>query len=403
MKIPLSHTLLHSGLNDFCIAGVNYQKSNMAIRSEFSLPENQRLPVLQQAVEKGFTGCVVLSTCNRTEIYAMGADPRIVVEIFCEQTQTQVNYFEKYGYVYQGYAAVEHLFKVASGLDSQIIGDYEILGQLKQSVQFSKINGCMNSSMERILNYSFQASKEVKTKTKLSTGTVSVSYAAIEIIKEKISGIPDKKFLLVGTGKFGENVAKNLKSYLPRPKISFINRTDEKAWALANLYDADFISYNNLSSACNDADIILVSSSAESYCILPSFFNDDKPRLILDLSVPQNVDPSVKDIPEITLLNVDEVSSILDKTIAMRQAEMPAALQIIKNTLDEMMLWRQSQTNNSLLRITKSQLYQLSKQCIDCNEERIHKTVSTLAIELRHKTNKGCQCIHALNHFLQTS
>ena len=100
-------------------------------------------------------------------------------------------------------------------------------------------------------------------------------------------------------------------------------------------------------------------------------------------------------------MNVDEVSTILDKTIAMRQAEGPAALQIIKNTLDEMMLWRQRQTNNSLLRITKSQLYQLSENCVGCNEEKIHKTVSTLAIELRHKDNKGCQCIHALNHFLQ--
>jgi glutamyl-tRNA reductase len=375
----------------------------MAIRSEFSLSENQSLLVLQRAAEQGLTGCIVLSTCNRTEIYGMCVDPQIVVELFCDQTQTQVNYFQKYGYVYQGYAAVEHLFKVASGLDSQIIGDYEILGQLKQSVQFSRINGCLNSSMERIINYSLQASKEVKTKTKLSTGTVSVSYAAIEIIKEKILDIPHKKFLLVGTGKFGKNVAKNLKSYLPEPKISFINRTDEKAWALSNLYDADFIPYKNLSSACNDADIILVSSSAESYCILPSFFIDDKPRLILDLSVPQNVDPSVKDLQEITLLDVDEVSSISDKTIAMRQAELPAALQIIKNTLDEMMLWRQSQTNNSLLRITKSQLYQLSKHCIGCNEERIHKTVSTLAIELKNKTNKGCQCIHALNHFLQTT
>lgn len=401
--MPLSHSLLHSGLNDFCIAGVNYQKSNMTIRSEFSLSENQGLLVLQQALENSLAGCVVLSTCNRTEIYGMCSDSQIVVKMFCDQTHTQVDYFQKYGYVYQGYAAVEHLFKVASGLDSQIIGDYEILGQLKQAVQFSRINGCMNSSMERIINYAFQASKEVKTKTKLSTGTVSVSYAAIEIIKEKIANISDKKFLLVGTGKFGKNVAKNLKSYLPEPEISFINRTDEKAWALANLYDADFISYNNLSSACNDADIVLVSSSAESYCILPSFFIDDKPRLILDLSVPQNVDPSVKNLPGITLLNVDEVSTILDKTIVMRQAEVPAALQIIKNTLDEMMLWRQRQTNNSLLRITKSQLYQLSENCVGCNEEKIHKTVSTLAIELRHKDNKGCQCIHALNHFLQNS
>jgi glutamyl-tRNA reductase len=312
--------------------------------------------------------------------------------------------FFEYGYVYQGLDAIKHLFKVASGLDSQIIGDYEILAQLKQATKLANEYGCMNNLMQRVINYAFQASKEIKTKTKLSSGTVSVSYAAIEIIKEKITNVSDKNFLLVGTGKFGKNVAKNLKNYFPLSHISLTNRTNEKASELANQYEADFISYENLAPACDDADIIIVSSAAESYTILPSFFTSSKPRLILDLSVPQNADPLIKNISGINLLNLDEVSAILDKTISIRQAEVPKALQIIDNTLEELISWSRNQYNHSLLAQIKTQLYELSESYFidNSNEKKINETVSSLAMQLKHKTNKGCQCINALNSFLES-
>ena len=121
------------------------------------------------------------------------------------------------------------MFKVAAGLDSQIIGDYEILSQIKLAAKVAKENSCLNSFMERVINYALQFSKEIKTKTNLSSGTVSVSYAAIEIIKERIADISTKKILLVGAGKFGNHIAKNLKNYLSGSSLFFTNRTDKKA------------------------------------------------------------------------------------------------------------------------------------------------------------------------------
>ncbi len=401
MNLP--GNLYNNTLNSFCIAGINYRKSDMNIRGKFSLSSNQLLQTLQQAASKELPGCLVLSTCNRTEIYGICEDPHELAELICDNSESRLEEFLNHTYMYRGLDAIEHLFKVASGLDSQIIGDYEILSQLKHATRIAKEMGCINSFMERAINYAFQVSKEIKTKTKLSSGTVSVSYAAIEIIKEKIADLHNKKILLVGTGKFGDHVAKNLQDYLPLSQIYFTNRTNEKAIEMAEKYDAHFIPYKNLPKASDDADIIIVSSGADSYTILPSFFKKNKERLLLDLSVPQNVDPRVKNITGAKVLNVDEVSEILDKTISKRQSEVPKALKIIEETLSSLEVWHRQQFNNPLLRIVKSQLFQLNEIYFHqkINDEKIHKSISSLAIELKNKYNKGCQCINTLSNFLK--
>lgn len=392
----------HSSLNNFCIVGINYRKSDMDVRGRFSLSADQTTQVLKQALARNITGCLALSTCNRTEIYGINNDPTIFAELLCENTSNRLEDFHTHSYSYRGLEAIEHLFRVASGLDSQIIGDYEILSQLKLATKIAKKNGCIDSFMERAINYSLQVSKEIKTKTKLSSGIVSVSYAAIEIIKEKIKDLSDKKILLVGIGKFGNHVAKNLKDYLPVSDLSFTNRTDEKAIELAEAFNANFVPYQNLASACDDADIIILSSGSEKYSVLPSFFTGEKTKLILDLSMPQNVDPAVKEIEGITVLNVDEVSSILDQTITLRKAEIPKAKKIIDETIGSLEEWHRLQFNNPLLRMVKSQLFQLNEtyHLENSSPDKIHKTVSSLAIQLKVKKDKGCQCINALSNYL---
>jgi len=162
------------------------------------------------------------------------------------------------------------------------------------------------------------------------------------------------------------------------------------------------VPYKNLPFASNDADIIIVSSAAETYTIHPSFFTNHKSRLILDLSVPQNVVPAVKNLKGITLLNVDEISAILDKTISLRQAEIPKAMEIINRTMLDLCTWYRKQAINPLLRMVKTQLYELSEIHISDQafEEKIHKAVSSLAIQLHQQNNKGCQCITALSSYL---
>ena len=390
----------HDFLSEFCIAGINYRKSDVIVRGKFSLTTEQCEQLLQEVVQKHIPGAFVLSTCNRTEIYGLSSSPQELIELLCLHTQGRIKDFVEYGYTHRGLKAVEHLFKMAAGIDSQIIGDHEILSQLKLAVKFARKNNCINNFLERLINFAIISSKRIKTETRLSSGTVSVSYAAIEIIKQKIKDLFNKKILLFGTGKFGNNIGVNLSTYLSHSSLTICNRTDEKASELAEKCNANFISYENLSAVANDADVVIVSTSAESYTVLPSFFTDNKSRLILDLSIPQNVDPSVKNLPGIQLMNVDEISVILDKTIDNRKAELPQALQIINETIVELKEWYVMQANNPVLRKIKLQLNDLCKGSSEINKEKIHKTVSFLAIQLKKENNKGCQYIHALNNYL---
>jgi glutamyl-tRNA reductase len=370
------------------------------VRGKFSLTTEQCEQLLNEVLKKHIPGAFVISTCNRTEIYGISSSPKELIELLCLHTQGRIKDFIEHGYIHRGLNAVEHLFKMAAGIDSQIIGDHEILSQLKLAAKFAKQHNCINNFLERVINFAIASSKRIKTETQLSSGTVSVSYAAIEIIKEKIPNLNNKKILLLGTGKFGHNIGTNLKTYLPDSSLIFCNRTDEKASELAEKCNADFISYENLPASANDADVVIVSTSAESYTILPSFFTKEKERLILDLSIPQNVDPAVKNLFGIELMNVDEISVILDKTIDKRKAELPKALQIISETIDELKEWYTMQVNNPVLRKIKMQLSHLAaEETSVCSKEKIQKTVSLLAVQLRKENNKGCQYINALNNY----
>jgi glutamyl-tRNA reductase len=385
-------------LSEFCVAGINYRKSDVIIRGNFSLTKDQSSQLLTEIKMVGIPSGFVLSTCNRTEVYGIGNSNEFM-KLLCLHTHGSLEDFRKFGYVKQGYEAVEHLFKVAAGLDSQIIGDYEILSQLKQSIKTAQQHGCINSFTERIINYVLQASKEIKTKTNLSSGTVSVAYAAIEIIKEKIDW-KKNKILLVGTGKFGNSVAENIDTYLPGAHLTVANRTDDKAIALASQYNAAFIPFNTLSAAADNFDIIIVSSSSDKYTITPQHLTTQKERLLLDLSVPQNIDPAVKNIGGVELMNVDEISAVMDSTILMRQAEVPKAIAIINKTINELLEWNKMQSNSQLLQKVKLQLRELTNKSSEDSNVKIHKTVSSLAKNLRKENNKGCQYIHALNNYL---
>ena len=390
----------HHFLSDFCIAGINYRKSDVTVRGKFSLTTEQCGQLLEEVVKKQLPGAFVISTCNRTEIYGISSSPKELIELLCLHTQGRISDFIEHGYTFRGLEAVEHLFKVAAGIDSQIIGDHEILSQLKIAAKFAKKHDCINNFLERLVNFAIASSKRIKTETMLSSGTVSVSYAAVEIIREKIP-VPDgKKILLVGTGKLGHTIGGNIGTYLPGCQLHFCNRTDEKASALAEKCKAGFIPYAALSTAANEADIIVVSTTSETYTLLPSFFTTQKERLLLDLSIPQNVDPSVTNLPGTTLMNVDEISMILDKTIDMRRKELPGAMRIINDTIEEMKEWYSMQANSPVLRRMKSQLNELSgPEAAD--KEKIHKAVSSLAVRLRKENNKGCQYLDALNNYLR--
>lgn len=401
-----------SGLENFGIIGINYQNADITTRSSFAVCSATQERITFFAKQKGVKDIIALSTCNRTEIYGL-ANSEILVEILCEATGNSTTLFQQHGYVYTGMDAVKHLFKVASGLDSQIIGDYEILMQLKKAAKYAKDNELLGSLSDRLINFALQASKRIKSETKLSTGTVSVAYAAIEVIREKVSDIANKNILLVGAGKFGRNVARNISEYFPGAKVRITNRTFSKAEDFAQEHDMFPVPYESLAKECNESDILIVSTNAEDFSILPGFFTTEKPRLLLDLSVPKSIHPSVKDKKDITLMDVDEISAILNDTFAKRKAEIPQAIAIIEETLGEFVEWHRVFLHRHFLGQVKSKLYELSEKdsCLAFNHKEgkdllIQKAVKTLAVDLRSQSNtaaRGCQYINTMHEYLKIS
>jgi glutamyl-tRNA reductase len=399
-----------SGLENFGIIGINYQNADITTRSIFAVSNITQESITTIAKQKNLQDIIVLSTCNRTEIYGL-ANTALLIEILCEATGNSTHLFHQHGYVYIGMDAVKHLFKVASGLDSQIIGDYEILMQLKKAAKYAKDNALLGSLSDRLVNFALQASKKIKSETKLSTGTVSVAYAAIEVIRDKVGDIANKNILLVGAGKFGRNVARNINEYFPGAKVRITNRTFSKAEDFAQEHNMLPVSYELLAQQCDESDILIVSTTAEDFSILPTFFTTKKSRLLLDLSVPKSIHPSVKKDSNITLMDVDEISAILNDTFAKRKAEIPKAVAIIEETLEEFVEWHKVFLHRHFLGQVKSKLYELSEaNSCPFNHKNdkdffIQKAVKTLAVDLRYQTQtaSGCQYINAMHEYLKIS
>lgn len=402
-------------ITKFFIAGINYKKTDAAVRGQFAVSNDQYATLLTQAPEFGLHELFVLSTCNRTEIYGFSESAEQLIKLLCTQTEGSVTTFTQLAYVKKGMAAIEHLFSVAAGLDSQILGDYEIVGQIKQAVKFSKEQGFTDSFMERLVNCVLQSSKAIKNQTNLSGGTVSVSFAAVQYIREKITDISNKKILLLGVGKIGRNTCKNLVDYLNADHITLINRTHDKAAQLAGELDLHHAPLTDLAQKIEESDIILVATNSVEPTIKKTHLEGNGEKLIIDLSVPFNVEKSAQELPNVHLVNVDELSKLKDETLQMREAEVPKAGAIIREHIAEFLEWFEMRKHVPVFKAVKIKLkeiqtfplyIQLSPQIAACQtinaDEKIQRVINGMASKMRERNQRGCYYIEAINEFIAT-
>ena len=392
-------------ISKFYIAGINYRKSDAAVRGDFAVsPENYQL-LLAEARHSDIKEIFILSTCNRTEVYGIAAHPSLLIDLLCKYTTGDKETFTSRAYIKKGTEAIEHLFNVSAGLDSQILGDYEIVGQIKQAVKHAKEHHCIGAFIERLVNANLQSSKTIKNQTELSGGTVSVSFSAVQYIKQNEKDLQHKKILLLGIGKIGRNTCRNLVDYLPVKNITLINRTDEKAKALALELGLRAAPFNNLIEEVQVADIILVATNATEPTILSSHVNGYGNKLLIDLSIPSNVEPSAKDIPGIILVNVDELSKLKDRTLNKRKAEVPKAKAIIAEHITDFLDWYEMRKHVPVLKAVKIKLEEL--HCghyphapLVNHQEKIQKVINVMAVKMRQHNTRGCQYIEAINEFI---
>jgi glutamyl-tRNA reductase len=399
-------------LSNFFVAGINYKKTDTEIRGSFAIGPEQYESILKLAEKFDVRDLFVLSTCNRSEIYGIADNPDQLVNLLCSQTQGTTELFNQLAYCKHGLKALHHLFDVGAGLDSQILGDYEIIGQLRQAMKFAKERGFIHTLLERTLNQVLQSSKEIKNNTKLSDGTVSVAFAAVQYIRENTDSLHNKQILLLGTGKIGTITCKNLVDYLGTSHITLMNRTPEKAENLASAFDLRTASIENLAEEINKADIVLVATNSSDPVIhFSDLENIMGEKLIIDLSIPCNVEKSVTLLHNVTLIDVDGLSKLKDETLLRRAAEVPKARMIIQNHLKELMEWHEMRKHVPVLKLVKIKLQEihgsplfdqpLSAESSFVNrDQKIQRVLNGMASKMRRENQRGCYYIEAINEFI---
>jgi glutamyl-tRNA reductase len=340
----------------FYAIGLSYKKADAAVRGIFSLNDKAKIALLSQAKTEGIDSLIVTSTCNRTEIYGFAQHPFQLIKLLCENSQGTVEEFQKVAYVYKNQEAISHLFKVGTGLDSQILGDFEIISQIKTSFVQSKSFGLANAFMERLVNAVIQASKKIKTDTEISSGATSVSFASVQYIMKNVIDIGNKNILLFGTGKIGRNTCENLVKHTKNEHITLINRTKDKAEKLAGKLNLIVKDYADLHLELQKADVLVVATGAQNPTVDAAILNLKKPLLILDLSIPKNVHDNVNDIPGVTLIHLDHLSQITDETLENRQKHIPAAELIIEEIKKEFISWTRNRKFAPTIHALKAKL-----------------------------------------------
>lgn len=401
-------------ISKFWVVGINYKKTDASVRGQFAITDDQYANVLTLASEYGIREMFILSTCNRTEIYGMCPDPTVLMELLCTETAGSLETFRLLAYQKQGMDAIDHIYSVGAGLDSQILGDYEIVGQIKNAVKFAREKGFIGYFLERIFNSVLQSSKKIKNSTGLSGGTVSVSFAAVQYIRDKVRDISSKNILLIGVGKIGRNTCKNLVDYLDTTNITLVNRTTEKASELARELGLNYSPYSKISHHIHEADIILVATNSTQPTVLRSDLEGRGSKIIIDLSIPYNVEQSASDLEGITMVNVDDLAKLKDETLQRREAEVPKAKAIIREHVEEFLEWYELRKHVPVLRAVKLKLQEIHQdpyyiglfRCergepvLIADHERIQKVINGMALKMRTRNERGCHYIEAINEYM---
>lgn len=354
----------------YCI-GLSYQKADATMRGMFSLTPENKDQLLSQAKSEGFEELLVISTCNRTELYGYAEHPFQLIQLLCENSNGSVDDFQKVGYVIKNKEAVHHLFEVGTGLDSQILGDFEIIGQIKQAFNLSRDKGLANAFLERLMNCVINASKRIKNETTLSSGAASVSFTAVQYIMQNIPEVSQKNILLFGVGKIGRNTCENLIKHTQNEHITLINRTREKAEQIAGKFNVIVKDFNELRNEISKADVLIVATGAATPTVYKDFINPAQPILILDLSIPKNVEEQVATLPNVTLLHMDELSKRKDEALERRKEAIPQALEIVEEVKEEFFQWLDNRKFAPTIKALKAKLESLKEAEMDFQRKKI--------------------------------
>ncbi|MBT3445058.1 MAG: glutamyl-tRNA reductase [Flavobacteriaceae bacterium] len=388
----------------YCVVGLSYKNADLSTRGNFSLDKFQTEQLLAQAKADGLNELMVISTCNRTELMGIVDDPQILIDYLCAFSGGDRSLFLEIGFVLTDRDAINHVFRVGCGLESQIVGDFEIIGQLKKTFFNSKKQQMVNGFSERLVNAVIQSSKRIKTETLLSSGATSVSFASVHYILEHVKAVSQKNILLFGTGKIGRNTCENLIKHTQNDHIVLVNRSEESAQRVAGKFNLVVKPISGLKTEIAHSDILIVATGAHDITVDTSMVSRDKPLLILDLSVPSNVDPKLNDLENITLVNLDELSQLTNDTLKKREQFIPKANAILNEVESEFLKWVDQRKFAPTLKALKQKL--LNGQQMEQGEvpefsQIVYRLTGKVASYLKENPSKADQTMELLQYVYQ--
>jgi glutamyl-tRNA reductase len=320
----------------FFVAGISFKKTDIQLRSKFAFAPGQCSSIYAAGQADCFQHYFILSTCNRTEIYGFAPCKYVLYSLFQRHANASPEEVSQYVYGKEGNDAVRHFLSVASGIDSQIPGDHEIISQIKSAFQLAKEHQRTNGYLEKLFNFAMQSSKEVKANTSFSNGTVSTIYATVKnLSKQKII----HKVVVLGAGSTGQQTVGYLKKLMRNVEITLVNRNTEKLKAVASMFNIQGAPLESLYDELKDADAMIVATNAKKPLVGREHLIGARVKFIFDLSVPQNVAEDVCTMDPIKYYNVDSISALTDATIQTRLAEIPKVERIVLNYVRRFSEW----------------------------------------------------------------
>ena len=341
------------------VLSVNHQLAPVEIREKVAFAQNELIGAITKLTSTpGILSCVVLSTCNRSEIYVAsesGQIERTLGEFLANTHDIEHQNLSQYLSYFENEDAVNHICSVAAGLDSMVLGEPQIFGQLKDAYQFSKEHNALDKTLEKLFQHAFTTAKKVRTDTKIGASPVSVAYCAVKLSEKIFTRLGDQTVLLIGAGEMIELSAQHLRQKSV-DKMIVANRTIENAETIAIKYEAESISLKQLSKHLHRADIV-ISSTAAPVPILGKGLIETalqqrkhRPMLLLDLAIPRDVEPEAGKLDDVFLYTVDDLQQVVENNLEERKQEKIAALEVINKQNLEFKKWLDNVPNEEIIK-----------------------------------------------------
>ncbi len=327
------------------LTGLSHKTAPVHMREKLAIAEGTLPQALQELQKLGASEAVVLSTCNRVEFALSSPDdvePRTIIDRFLTDWQGSSSAFDEHIYRFQARDAISHLFRVAASLDSMVVGEPQILGQLKAAYAIAKSEGTVGGLLETVLTRAFNVAKRVRSETGIGEMAVSISYAAVELARKIFGSLEGQTVMIVGSGKMGELAAKHLRRSGAH-RIFVTNRTWERAQEMARLFSGHAVEYTRFQSMLHEMDIVIASSGAPHYILNREdmqraiALRKNRPMFLIDIAVPRNIDPAVNDIEGVFLYDVDDLEGVVNANLRERGKQAEQAEAIVSHEVEQMM------------------------------------------------------------------